>query len=404
MRILLSAAALFCVSLLFADAAFAVEGRCVHGYDAQGNQVPCDYAPPPVVTVDPRQQEAYQLNEEGRRAMREKRYEDALKLFERASRTYPDPVYDSNRRNVQILILTRQGDALRQAKRHDEAIRYYELALTYGEDAYARRAIPETKFFRAFDRGRQAYAERRWDDAIAAYNEALTFKSDDAARNNIALASYVRAFDRGRALLDQKRWSEAADAFREALGHRPGSDAAQKNLDYANKILGREAHDAAVREAVPKVASGLNETLKRKITRPAVGTAWRQGLAAVLQGKKAAGGGYEEGASTEAKEPFDRETPLPQATGDDTGPASWQVSDETPPMKDARQTYERLDVEQTQVREKMKGATDLMQVAVLKQQISTLQAQKNMAIVTYNQYKLRKPAGQGKTGGQGGTP
>jgi len=392
---------------VLAGAAMAdVPGRCVSGFDPEGNRVPCDYAPAPQA-VDPRQQQAYWINENGRAAMRDARYDEALALFQQAYATYPSGTYLENQRVARHA----KAIALDRAGNHDAAQRIYEQLLAERNDPNVASNLRQLQFRRAFDRGQSFFSQRSWNEAIDAYETALRYDpGSTASLNNIAAARANRNGDarhaeitHGNALFDEGRFDEAAAAYRRALDVDPSSETAQRNLVLAEERAARARREAEVRAALPTVAAAVNDTLRRKLTKPDVGTAWRQALGADRQGKAAKGASGAETSSGVAREPFDTPTPLPPALGDLASPTLQRVADEPPEAVQARAAYERLDAEQATVDATLKASRDLVQIAVLRGQRDILQSRKNVEIVKYNSYTLRKPRGQG-TVGTGGAP
>jgi tetratricopeptide (TPR) repeat protein len=175
------------------------------------------------------------LLSQGKTAMKEKKYDEAVKAFGDAVKIIPG---DSN------------AQGWLQLARDEQSTR----------DDYARQV----------GRGKAALDAGKWDDATAAFNEALKLVPDDAeaakglqaaklkqweAAKQKQFAEFNKQMAAGNAALKDEKWDEASAAFTTALKAVPGDFQATKGLLAAND--GKKKHaEAAAADSVKKKLAG----------------------------------------------------------------------------------------------------------------------------------------------------
>lgn len=171
-------------------------------YCKSQNRIPL-FNPPrcvlPLAPVDPRQQQSQTLNEQGRVAFQEGRFEDALRRFQDAESLYPSPDY---RTNIEK----------------------------------AREAIRRRDVHTVFADGIATFDRREYERAIALFERVVSIDPNNAAaHDNIRRARIALAFQQGLAAPNPTR---AIEMWDRVLALDPGNEAAKNNRELAIQQAG----------------------------------------------------------------------------------------------------------------------------------------------------------------------
>jgi tetratricopeptide (TPR) repeat protein len=197
---------------------------------------------------------------QGKAALANKRYEEAIKAFSEAGRLQPGD------RDAAIL--------LQEAEKGKTA-----------QDAETKRKLDEAKrrddFNRLMAQGQAAMAAKRFPEAAKLYTEALKLQPGDPGATRALTdankaaeaaktppppdpkAEYARQMGVGTALEKQGKHAEAMAAYREALKHVPGdakAAAALKNAEYALHLT--EGQKALAAKRFPEATREFEAALK----------------------------------------------------------------------------------------------------------------------------------------------
>ena len=208
--------------------------------------------------------------DQGRMALRGRRYEQALRHFQEATTLQPnDPqsasaIRDARQKygeaKVEFTRLMAQGDSSLQLGFWDAALRCYsDAAESLPESDIAARAVrlvqqrrgdlqgAQTTYVLLVAQATQAMRDLRYLDAVTAYNQALLLNPGDIeARHGLheakkavdAEARRKTELDRliaaGTAAQQQRKFPEAARAYRDALKLSPDNETARNGLSKAN--------------------------------------------------------------------------------------------------------------------------------------------------------------------------
>lgn len=185
-------------------------------------------------------------------------YEDALALYEKASRLAPDePIAQDGIMKCRGILLRTMAQGLVKERRFDEAIAIYEESKRVDPSGaeYAQRAIDAAKRDRektavagkrnaaagASVRANELLLAGRHAEAEAAYREALALEPEEAVLHR----------GLGSALLGQSRFPEAELALREGIRRAPSDAALYQALGLAAAQQGRaDEAEQAYRRAI----------------------------------------------------------------------------------------------------------------------------------------------------------
>jgi tetratricopeptide (TPR) repeat protein len=210
---------------------------------------------------------------QGKAALKDKKYDDAVKAFTDALKIMDDKdtqaLLKDAQTGVQFTKLLTQGKAANDAKKWDEAITAYNAALklvpndpeatkglqTANDGKKGDAAVVRANFDKLMGQGKTALKDKKYDDAVKAFTDALKLIDDKEARALLKqaqdeqknLAEYTRQINLGKIALNAGKWDEAITAYNAALKLVPNDPEATKGLQAATD--GKKKADSAGRRA-----------------------------------------------------------------------------------------------------------------------------------------------------------
>lgn len=239
------------------------------------------------------------LMEQGKAALRDRKYDTAIRNFEDAAKLVPSDrdvrlaLDDARRKRDEAKRgfdqAMSQGDLARANQRWEEALRLYlDAERMYPEnDAAARARLTLQKglddaqaarfaYIRFMNEGTLAMVDRRYIDAVRAFGEALRLFPNDVdaaaklqdAKVKLDLEIRKRAdFDKlmqtGTTALSQRKYDQAVRAFTDALRLYPDSDDANAGLHKASYALHmNDGNNALNARRFPDAIKAFEDALK----------------------------------------------------------------------------------------------------------------------------------------------
>ncbi|MFO0805741.1 MAG: tetratricopeptide repeat protein [Gemmataceae bacterium] len=185
---------------------------------------------------------------EAKKAVDEKRFEDAVSRYEEANRIQDDaPTRDLlaqarvSRDSLRLLpfdqSMQRGRDAVEATDHAAAVVAFHDALRLFPENEAATASLLSAEFNGFLEKGRTAYKGERYAEAVTALAEAAKRRPEDKETANLLADARVQrrsqAMEQGRAAMTAKQYSQAVALFTEANHLSAGADAAE-SLREAN--------------------------------------------------------------------------------------------------------------------------------------------------------------------------
>jgi tetratricopeptide (TPR) repeat protein len=201
--------------------------------------------------VDPRIGTANGLNEQGRQALSDSKYDDAANYFEQAYAMYPQDVYRTNLNLAYAGQHFKLGSDAFHNRKWQLAIDEYQRALSLRpDDGAAADNIDHARSKQSWDAGIDAFNNKQYDLAIRYYQQGEAFRHDPEFANLIREAKGRKigiALQQGITRNEIESANRAAQA---ALRENPGDPDAAKLAQSTQEQVDRAVETSSTLETI----------------------------------------------------------------------------------------------------------------------------------------------------------